>query len=237
MSVRASMARSPVACSGDMYCGVPSESPVCVIRAPPAFEIANAMPKSATSGWPSCNENILGLEIAVDDALAVRVVERRGDRGRDSDCFVDRELLFTIEPRAERFAFDERHDVEQQVARGARIEQRQKIRMLEIGGDLNFRLKAIDADYRTEIGAEHLERDLSIVPEIAGEIDLRHAAFADEAFNGVSTLEGSRESVGREHAPGRAGRGRESRSKVAHQAVLRHGAVHPPRHILHACER
>jgi hypothetical protein len=36
-----------------MYCGVPSESPVCVIRAPPAFEIANAIPKSATSGCPS----------------------------------------------------------------------------------------------------------------------------------------------------------------------------------------
>jgi hypothetical protein len=36
-----------------MYCGVPSEMPVCVTRAPPAFETANAIPKSAMTGWPA----------------------------------------------------------------------------------------------------------------------------------------------------------------------------------------
>jgi len=35
-SLRAVLARSPIACSGLMYAGVPSESPVCVRRCPPA---------------------------------------------------------------------------------------------------------------------------------------------------------------------------------------------------------
>jgi hypothetical protein len=60
-SVRASMARSPIACSGLMYCGVPSESPVCVMRAPPALCTASAMPKSATSALPSCSRIFSGL--------------------------------------------------------------------------------------------------------------------------------------------------------------------------------
>jgi len=60
-SLRASIAFSPMACSGDIYCGVPSERPVCVIRCPPADCTASAMPKSATSAWPPCSRMFSGL--------------------------------------------------------------------------------------------------------------------------------------------------------------------------------
>src|SRR5690349_3053477 len=114
----------------------------------------------------------------MDDAFAMRIVEPSGNCRCEAHRFVDWELLLAIQPRAQRFAFDERHDVEQQVARRAGVEQRQQVRMLEIRRDLNLRLKSIDADYRAEVRTEDLERDLAIVPEIAREIDLRHAAFA-----------------------------------------------------------
>ena len=67
-------------------------------------------------------QHVLGLEIAMHDALAMRIVERRGDSGRDSYRFVDRELLLTLQSRAETLALDEGHDVEQQISGRARIE-------------------------------------------------------------------------------------------------------------------
>ena len=60
-SLRPSSAFSAPACSGLMYAGVPSESPVCVIRWPPACCTASAMPKSATSACPSCSRMFSGL--------------------------------------------------------------------------------------------------------------------------------------------------------------------------------
>jgi hypothetical protein len=60
-SLRASMPRSPVACSGDMYCGVPSDRPVCVRRLPPASFTASAIPKSASIASPSWRRMFSGL--------------------------------------------------------------------------------------------------------------------------------------------------------------------------------
>ena len=60
-SARASMVRSPIACSGAMYCGVPSDRPVCVMRCPPALCTARAMPKSATTARPDCSRMFSGL--------------------------------------------------------------------------------------------------------------------------------------------------------------------------------
>ena len=45
--------RAPRHSSGAMYCGVPSASPVLVMRSPPACSSASAIPKSATSACPS----------------------------------------------------------------------------------------------------------------------------------------------------------------------------------------
>ena len=50
-SLRASSARSPAACSGLIYAGVPTAKPVWVSPSSPAS--ARAMPKSATSVLPS----------------------------------------------------------------------------------------------------------------------------------------------------------------------------------------
>ncbi len=50
MSDRPSTSFSPIACSGLMYAGVPTATPVAVsFRSPSA---ARAMPKSLTIAWP-----------------------------------------------------------------------------------------------------------------------------------------------------------------------------------------
>ena len=69
MSVRASMSRSPIACSGLMYVGVPSDIPVSRHPRAAGLLTASAMPKSATSALPVVEQNVLGLDVAVDHAV------------------------------------------------------------------------------------------------------------------------------------------------------------------------
>ena len=55
--------RSPAACSGLMYAGVPTIMPICV-RSPTRSRVAARalpMPKSATTAWPSCSRMFSGL--------------------------------------------------------------------------------------------------------------------------------------------------------------------------------
>ena len=49
MSLRPSIAGSPLACSGLMYSGVPTTNPVCVIPGSSSSQQARAIPKSASS--------------------------------------------------------------------------------------------------------------------------------------------------------------------------------------------
>ena len=103
------------------------------MRVRPPRCTASAMPKSATSAWPSCSRMFSGLMSRWIDAVPVRVVERVGDLARDAHRVVDRELLLALEPLAQRLALDEGHDVvEQPVRPSPRVEQRQDVRMLQL---------------------------------------------------------------------------------------------------------
>jgi hypothetical protein len=54
---------SPAACSGLMYLGVPTVTPICVnvLDSEEAASTALPMPKSATTAWPSCRRMFSGL--------------------------------------------------------------------------------------------------------------------------------------------------------------------------------
>ena len=61
------------------------------LRDPRAAGVADGEcdPEVGDEGLAFVEENVLGLEVAVDHAVPVRVVERAGNRGRDVECFVD----------------------------------------------------------------------------------------------------------------------------------------------------
>ena len=61
--------------------------------------------------------------------------------------------------------------------------------MLQVRGDADLAQKPLDAEHRAELGVEHLERDVALVPEVAREVDGRHAAGADLALDGVAAGE------------------------------------------------
>ena len=62
-------------------------------------------------------QDVLRLDVAVDDAVPMGVVERARDLGGDPDGLADRQLLLAGHPVAERDALDERHHVEEEASR------------------------------------------------------------------------------------------------------------------------
>src|SRR5262245_5018872 len=74
-------------------------------------------------------QDVLRLDVAVDNAVTVRVTQRVGDLARDRERFVDRQLTFAIETIAQRLALYKRHHVEEKSIRLARVEQRKNVGM------------------------------------------------------------------------------------------------------------
>ena len=62
--------------------------------------------------------------------------------------------------------------------------------MLEVGGELDLGQEPLGADHGGELRAQHLERDLAVVLQVLRQVDRRHAAGADLAFDPVAVGEG-----------------------------------------------
>ena len=140
-------------------------------------------------------QDVLGLDVAVDHPVPVGVVERGGHLARDPHRLGDGELLLPVEPGPERLALDERHDVEEEAVGLARVEQRQDVRVLEVGGELDLGQEPLGADDGRELGAEQLERDPPVVAEVLGQVDGGHAAGADLALDPVAVGQGELEAA------------------------------------------
>jgi hypothetical protein len=50
--------------------------------------------------------------------------------------------------------------------------------MLEVGGGADLLEEPVGSDDGGEVGPQHLERDLAVVPEVLGQADGGHAALA-----------------------------------------------------------
>lgn len=131
-------------------------------------------------------EDVLGLYVAMDDALAVCEVERAGDVSDNPNRLVDCQHLLSRKTVAQRFTLHERHDIEQRAGCVSRIVQRQDVRVLQVGGDLDFLEEAFCAERRSQLGLEHLERDLPVVPQVNSEVDRSHAALAELSLDVVA---------------------------------------------------
>ena len=94
-----------------------------------------------------------------------------------------------VEPVAKRLAAHEWHDIEQRAVGVSRVVQRQDVRVLQVGGDLNFLEEPLRAERRREIRLEHLERDISVVPQVVSDIHRGHAALAELPLDAVAVGE------------------------------------------------
>ena len=124
-------------------------------------------------------EDVFRLDVAVDDAVAVRVVECVGGLTRQANRVLDRKLPFALEAMPQAFALDERHREPQPGSGLAGIQHAEQMRMLKTSGESDFLLEAIGAERRGDVGMQNLQRDRPVVSEVVREKNGREPAAAD----------------------------------------------------------
>ena len=138
---------------------------------------------------PMLKEDVLRLQVAMDDAVLMRIVERARNRDGDAYRLVNGELTLAVEPVPQRLALDVRHHIVQESVGSPRIEQREEIGMLEVRRNADLAQEPLGAEHRAEVGAQKLERDVPVVSEVASEIHRRHATATELALDLVATGE------------------------------------------------
>ena len=137
------------------------------------------------NGVATREHDVFGLDIAMDDVVAVRVCQRFRHFPRDEQRVLDRQLRLSLQPVAEGFAFYERHDVVEGARGVAGVIDGQDVGVLQPGGQLDLAQEALAPQRHGDFGAQRLERDEALMPDIAGEVDHRHPAAAELPINDV----------------------------------------------------
>ena len=88
----------------------------------------------------------------------------------------------------QRLTLDVGPDIEQERVRLAGIEERQDVRVLEVRGGLDLGQKALGSDDGREFRLEDFERDLALVLDVVGEVDVRHSALTEFTLDGVAAF-------------------------------------------------
>jgi hypothetical protein len=172
------------------------------LRHPPARRRTHGKgdPEIGHHGAAVVQQDVLGLDVPVDHALPMGVIQRVRHVAGDPDGLVDAELRFAIELVTQGLALDVGHDVEEEAVGLPGIEQRQDVRVLERRGGLDLLDEPLGAEDRRELRAQHLDRDPSLVLQVVGEIDRGHPPLAQVAFDAIAAGEGRGEAVrGRDH--------------------------------------
>ena len=153
---------------------------------PVASLTALATPKSVTKRVLAREHDVFGLDVAMHQAVLVRVGQRVGHVVQQPHHVADGELGFLLQPLAERLAFLVRHDVEEKSVGFAGVIERQDVRMVKLGGHLDFAHEAVGAEGRRQVRLQHLHRHLAVVLEVLGQVHRGHAADAEFAFDAVA---------------------------------------------------
>jgi len=159
---------------------------VAVSRDSAASVRASAIPKIRDHRLALVQQDVFGLDVAMDDAVMMRVIQGAGDLPRDGQRFIDAELLLTVQLAAQRLSPDVGLDIPEESVRLPRVDEGEDVRMIQAGGDLHFIEKSLGAELGGDLGPQHLEGDFTVVLQLAREKNGRHAARAELALDGVA---------------------------------------------------
>ena len=136
-------------------------------------------------------QNILWLDVAMNHAVPVRVVESACYLCCDSHRVADGKLVFPVETFPHRFTLHIGHHVirpafQLALADQARIDQTEDVRVLQGSGDFDFAKEPLRAQRLSDIGVENLDSDFAVVFLVVGEEHGRHSAFTQLTFERVA---------------------------------------------------
>ena len=143
------------------------------------------------------DDDVVRLDVAVDDAVAVRVPER----GEDLTCIRNRDRDRARPPRPdelfERASLHVLHDDEVRAVRLTSVVDRDDVRMREPGGMRRLAAEALDELLVVRVAVvQDLDRDAPAQLLVLREVDVGHAAAAELACDPVAAgEEGSGEGV------------------------------------------
>src|SRR4051794_9510344 len=122
----------------------------------------------------------------MDDAARMSKGERRSNLACNLKCVVECQLLLACQAGTERATFRACHDIVEELVDVPRLEQRNDMRVLKRGNNLDFAEKPAGPEQHTDLGVEDLYCDVPIVAEVTGLEDGRHTTTAELALDAIS---------------------------------------------------
>ncbi len=119
--------------------------------------------------------DVLGLDVAVDDAAGVAVVERLGDLRPDVEDVAEAQRAFAQE-RPQVRAGQDRHDEEESPFIPAEVVDRDDAGVVHLGDDLGLALEALLGVLREVPGRDELDGHLAVQDGILRSVDDAHPA-------------------------------------------------------------
>ena len=138
--------------------------------------------------------DVLGLDVAMNDALVVCVGERLGDLERDGEGFVVGKRTVAVEQRGEIVAFDELEDeIETPVFVLAGVEELRCARMRDLQCQRGLALETpTQVRVVGQLRRQELDGDLVADVHLPREVHRPHAATADLAHDLIAAGDGPR---------------------------------------------
>ena len=184
-----------------MYSSVPITEPAAVCVAPPSTE--RAMPKSMISASPPSgtgssagllDHDVLGLEVAVDDALFVRGGETLRHLLRDRDHARQRQRVAAAQDLRQRLAFDERHRQVLDAVDLAEVVNADDVLVGDLAREHQLALEALfellrGGRVRLRRRTNHLDRHRDAELVVEGLVDGAHAAGAEQLQDRVARVD------------------------------------------------
>ena len=130
-------------------------------------------------------QDVVGLDVAVDDAGGVGGVEGLADLGQQVDRLLGRQRPGR-DPLLQVAAVDQAHRDDQLVVLLARVVDRDDVGVIEAGGEARLAQEPLaEALVAAEVAGDHLQRHLAIEGEMGRPVDDAHPAARDQRVEPV----------------------------------------------------
>ena len=132
-------------------------------------------------------KDVAGFDVAVDQPVGVRRVQRRGDLGADPAGRLQGERAVPVQEPAQVLAAYVPHRDVQDAVGLAGLEDRDDVRVVDGGRGLRLPFEPAAEDVVAgQFGGEQLERDRAVQAQVTGAVDDGHAAAPDLVLDPVA---------------------------------------------------